>query len=81
MPSKRSHPHGPEDHKPKQDPSAKAENRRKANREDEDNSPVDKSLSNRSARSIVAGGENEERGEPPPGYGTEAPQVQGGGKR
>jgi hypothetical protein len=44
-------------------------------------SEVDKSVSHRSGRSVERGGQNDERGEPPPGYGTEAPQVQGGGKR
>jgi len=44
-------------------------------------SQVDKSFSHRSKRSAERGGQNREMGEPTPGYGTEAPQVQGGGKR
>ena len=44
-------------------------------------SEVDEKLSNRSGRSAVRGGENNFQGEPPSGYGTEAPGKQGGGKR
>lgn len=42
---------------------------------------VDTSMSHRSNSSIPKGGENNERGNPQPGYYTEAPGHQGGGKR
>lgn len=79
MASKRPHPQGAEDHKPPQSEAEKVEARRKAAREQkpEPTGPYE----HRSGQSVVEGGENEQRGEPPEGYGTEAPQVQGGGKR
>ena len=79
MASKRAHPGGPEDHKAKQSPAEKADRRRETAQEAE--TEIDRSLKNRSGESVVEGGADEQRGEPPPGYGTEAPQVQGGGKR
>lgn len=79
MASKRPHPQGAEDHKPPQSQAKKAEARRKAAREDKPEAAS--SYEHRSAESVIEGGANEQRGEPPEGYGTEAPQVQGGGKR
>jgi len=79
MASKRPHPQGPEDRKPKQSPAEKAEHRHEHAQQNQPES--DQSLQHRSGQSVVEGGENEQRGEPPAGYGTEAPQVQGGGKR
>jgi hypothetical protein len=35
----------------------------------------------RSEHSFVKGGDNQEQGEPQPGYGSVAPGIQGGGKR
>ena len=79
MASKRPHPQGPEDHKPKQSPAEKAEHRHEHAQHNQ--AEIDQSQQHRSSHSTVEGGENEQRGEPPAGYGTEAPQVQGGGKR
>ncbi|KAB8141526.1 hypothetical protein F8S13_19170 [Chloroflexia bacterium SDU3-3] len=42
---------------------------------------VDKRFNNRSSRSSIEGGQNEQQGEPTPGYSTEAPGHQNGGKR
>lgn len=49
--------------------------------DEQQGSKVDQSFSHRSNRSAERGGQNQQQGEPTPGYGTEAPQVQGGGKR
>lgn len=38
-------------------------------------------VAQRSEESVVKGGENQELGEPQPGYGSVAPGIQGGGKR
>ncbi len=79
MPSKRPHPQGPQDRKPKQSPAEKAEHRHEHAQQNQTEN--DQSLQHRSGHSVVEGGEDEQRGEPSAGYGTEAPQVQGGGKR
>jgi hypothetical protein len=81
MASKRPHPQGPQDRKPKQSPAEKAEHRHEHAQQNQNQAEFDQSLQHRSGQSLVEGGENEQRGEPPAGYGTEAPQVQGGGKR
>lgn len=44
-------------------------------------SEVDKGMSHRSNQSAKEGGQNEQQGEPNPGYGSVAPGMQGGGKR
>jgi hypothetical protein len=75
---------------PKQDPADKAEQRRGASH-DYDQQPNDQHTpaanlgqphqGDRSKRSPVEPDADSSRGDPPHGYGTEAPQVQGGGKR
>ena len=90
MASKRPHSQGPQDHKPKQDPAEKAEQRRGAAHEyaqqpGDEQSPAPnlerKQDGDRSKRTTAELDADSSRGEPPHGYGTEAPQVQGGGKR
>ena len=46
-----------------------------------DNQRANKPDQSRSAHSIEEGGQNEQQGEPPPGYFTVAPGKQQGGKR
>jgi len=90
MASKRPHRQGPEDRKPKQSPAEKAEHRQGAAHDYEEHSNREQTYApnlgqphqgDRSKRSPVDPDADSSRGDPPHGYGTEAPQVQGGGKR
>jgi hypothetical protein len=82
MPSKRPHTKGPIDRKPKQDPETKAEKRRGVHPHYEER-PEAEHTQNADAGKLspVEIDADSSRGDPPHGYGTEAPQVQGGGKR
>jgi hypothetical protein len=90
MPSKRPHPQGPMDHLapqahkgehdvPQETP---ADEKKHTEQDHQMNSNMArKQDGDRSKRQSVEIDADSSRGDPPHGYGTEAPQVQGGGKR
>jgi len=90
MASKRAHPQGPMDHLSPQATKGEhdvpqetpADEKKHDQHADQMNSTMARHQnSDRSKRQTAEIDADSSRGEPPHGYGTEAPQVQGGGKR
>lgn len=92
MPSKRPHPEGPMDHKAPQKEQAKGEHDVPQELHDDDKHDIAherermpelerRQSGDRSKRLPADLDADSSRGDPPHGYGTEAPNVQGGGRR
>jgi len=92
MPSKRPHPNGPMDHKSPQAKGEVGEHDVPQDLHDDGERHVEhdrgrmpelerRQSGDRSKRLPVDIDADSSHGDPPHGYGTEAPQVQGGGKR
>jgi hypothetical protein len=90
MPSKRPHPQGPMDHLspqakkgehdvPQETPGDDKKHQEQAHQME--SNMARQQDGDRSKRQSAELDADSSRGEPPHGYGTEAPQVQGGGKR